>query len=124
MTRTRPRRNCYRDALWVRAVVRSWAARLGHLDLDRAFCETLREDPMNSVSIEVVLAGKNRSYRLPTAVPGNAAAAAQRVDHLAEMGEIIPATAERALSVLAAIERVSPHGKINTSTRVSVPASS
>jgi hypothetical protein len=37
MTRTRPRRwrNCFRDAQWMRAVVRSWAARLGHVDLER-----------------------------------------------------------------------------------------
>jgi hypothetical protein len=41
------------------------------------------------------------------------------------VGEIIPATAERALSVLAAIEGASPHsGKINTPTASLVPVSS
>jgi hypothetical protein len=35
MTRTRPRRyrNCYRDHIWIYAVVRRWAAALGHVDL-------------------------------------------------------------------------------------------
>ena len=124
-TRSKPRRyrNPLCDVLWMRAVVRSRAANLGHLDLDHAFYETLREDPVNPVSIEIVVAGKGRSHRLPSAVPGNASAASQHVDHLSQIGEVIPATAERALCVLAAIEGVSPphSGNTNTPTPLSVP---
>ena len=45
MRRLRPRkpRNCYRDAIWVRAVLRQWIHRLRLPDLDSEFLDALSD---------------------------------------------------------------------------------
>jgi hypothetical protein len=40
----RKTRNCYRDAIWVRALLRSWMRRLRLPDLDAAFLAAMEDD--------------------------------------------------------------------------------
>jgi hypothetical protein len=46
MRRCRPRkpRNCYRDTIWIRAVLRQWIHRLHLRDLDAAFLAAMEDD--------------------------------------------------------------------------------
>jgi hypothetical protein len=99
--------NAYRDRLWQRAIVQSWAARLGHMDLTLLFNATMMEtEPMpRQIAVEIVLPGLHRPLRTPAFEPGNTASALGVLDRWKVREEVAPHVAERAERLIDAIAR-------------------